>query len=367
MIEFCDLSKGQVHANSGISEFQQFKPSEHVKGPFKVWERNNSRRWNYDFHWKRPTAELNPIGFYKINNLIVTRPGGTMLTQHFGYHCATGRDNMRSIPPSDDYFASSSKNKIIIEDEVVVGDGVAFDVWGHWLVDYLPRFGLVDWMDHGRFASMKILLPSYAPGWVDRFLNIACNVSKENIIKYDPNTEIVLCKKAIVPSYCYTNEFSFHSFVKEFYTSLCPRIPENEKNKKLLVSRSDFSHSNRKFPNRELFEAIGRERGYEIILPEKLSLEDQIAIFTQASMIVGEHGSGMHSAVFSSPDTVIGCLGFWNAVQLHIGYLMGHQNVYLTTGCEWPTPDKNEFQIGCTEEDLNSFFDKMAELEPIRE
>ncbi|WP_228119122.1 glycosyltransferase family 61 protein [Gluconobacter oxydans] len=104
------------------------------------------------------------------------------------------------------------------------------------------------------------------------------------------------------------------------------------------------------------------DRGYEIIHPEKFSLEEQIRIFSEAAAVVGEHGSGMHSTLFSSPGTVVGCLGFWNAVQLHIGYLMGHQNVYVTRNCKWPTPENNQYRIECTEEDLKSFFEKVDSL-----
>jgi len=361
-MNFSDISKGSNTAPCGISHFHEFRPAEKVVGPFMVWELTDDHGWTYDYHWKRPTQDLNPIGFYSVRNLIVTRPGSNILSTNLVYDCATGFDNQRSIPQEDDCFLQSHKNKIIIDEPVVIGDGVSLDVWGHWLIDYLPRFAVVKAMMGERFSEMKILLPHSSPQWIYRFLELALGLRRENIINYNPGSDIVLCREAILPSYCYTNEFSFHSFVRDFYTSLTPSLGSDKKTRKILVSRSDFLHSNRQLSRRAIFEEMALERGYEIIHPEKFSLEEQIQIFSEAAAVVGEHGSGMHSTLFSGPGTVVGCLGFWNAVQLHIGYLMGHQNVYVTRNCKWPTPENNQYRIECTEEDLKSFFEKVDSL-----
>lgn len=363
-MRFSDLSQGTKTADCGISDFQECRPAEKVVGPFKVWELTDHQGWVYDYHWKRPTETLNPVGFYTAKDLIVTRPGSNILSTNLIYDCATGIDNQRSIPQEDDYFFQSSKNKIIIEDPVIIGDGVAFDVWGHWLIDYLPRFGVVKAVMGEQCSNLKILLPHSTPEWIYAFLTFSCSISRENVINYTPGSDIVLCKQAVLPSYCYTNEFSFHSFVRDFYNSLTPREENIKRTRKILVSRSDYSHSNRQLSHRSAFEQLAFQRGYEVIQPEKLSLEEQIRTFSEAVAIVGEHGSGMHSTLFSAPGTVVGCLGFWNAVQLHIGYLMGHQNVYVTKNCRWPTAERNEFVLDCTPSDLESFLEKVDSLIP---
>ncbi len=46
-------------------------------------------------------------------------------------------------------------------------------------------------------------------------------------------------------------------------------------------------------------------RGFEIVQPENLSFPDQVELLRSASCILGEHGSGMHSAVFADPGTVV--------------------------------------------------------------
>lgn len=363
-MRFSDIAPGTKNADCGISEFQQYKPAEKVVGPFKIWELTDRQGWVHAYHWKKPTEMLNPVGFYKVRDLIVTRPGSTILSTNLVYNCATGRDNQRNIPSEDDYFSLSPKNKIVVDECAIVGDGVAFDVWGHWLVDYLPRFGVVKAMMGEQFSNLKILLPHSTPEWIYHFLALACGVRRENIVGYNPGSDIVLCKQVILPSYCYTNEFSFHSFVRDFYSALTPGNEITRKKRKILISRSDYGHSNRQLSHRAAFEELAIQRGYEIIQPEKFSLEEQIQIFSEAVAVVGEHGSGMHSTLFSAPGTVVGCLGFWNAVQLHIGFLMGHQNVYVTKDCKWPTAERNTFILDCSPEDLESFLEKVDSLIP---
>ncbi|OUJ15148.1 DUF563 domain-containing protein [Acetobacter sp. DsW_063] len=358
-MKFIDFSDGDEPLHPGASGFQKLRPAERVAGPYKIWELSDDRGWRYEYHWKRPYETLNPIGLYEVEDVIVTRPGGVILNRFVCYNNATGRDNQSSIPPHDDYINSSNKNKIIIEEPVIIADGVAFDVWGHWIVDYLPRFGVVRDTYLADFFNLKILLPAYTPAWITEFLLISCGVAEENILKYTPDSDVVLCKRAILPSYCYTEEFAFHSYVKDFYRSFALTPPPSGKLEKILVSRSNQSGSNRLFPNRDAFENIARERGYQIVRPEELSIPEQIDVFSRSSVVIGEHGSGMHSAVFCGKGTVVGCIGFWNAVQLHIGYLMEHRNVYLTKGCLWPTPERNEYVIDVMIEDLVSFFDKI--------
>jgi capsular polysaccharide biosynthesis protein len=58
-------------------------------------------------------------------------------------------------------------------------------------------------------------------------------------------------------------------------------------------------------------------------------LERQIRLFSHASVVVGEFGSGMHNTVFSPRDTKIGVLGFNNLVQSFIAALRSQRIAYL--------------------------------------
>ena len=54
-----------------------------------------------------------------------------------------------------------------------------------------------------------------------------------------------------------------------------------------------------------MMEQMAISRGFEIVQPETLSFSDQVELFRSAGCILGEHGSGMHGAVFADPQSIV--------------------------------------------------------------
>ncbi len=76
--------------------------------------------------------------------------------------------------------------------------------------------------------------------------------------------------------------------------------------------------SRRRFSQRELFRVVANEahietafrrRGFEVIYPETLRFEEQIALYSRAAIVAGISGSGLHNSLFMRPDTTIIELG----------------------------------------------------------
>ena len=362
---FLNLSHGAEIPDFGLSSFLQLRPAERSVGPFPVWELADGREWSFSNHWKAPSAELEPIGLHTVRDLMVSRPGVMRIDRFVGYDGATGREALDGLTEGERRACSAESNLIKIKGDVIVADGISSDIYGHWIVDYLPRFGVVRDLFPERIRDIPVLLPAGTRRWVYELLALSCGISQDQIISYTPGNDVVRCARALLPSYCYTKEFTFHSYVREFYGSFGTGPGSGKtaaKTRKILISRQNAGQSNRRFPHRHHFENMGLDFGYEIIRPEETSIPEQIRLFSEARVVVGEHGSGMHNAVFSGPGTVVGCLGFWNSVQLHIGYLMGHTNVYLTRGCGWPTAERNEFLLGMSVDDIHSFFEKIENI-----
>ena len=76
-------------------------------------------------------------------------------------------------------------------------------------------------------------------------------------------------------------------------------------------------------------EACAADRGFEIVCPEELSLEEQVALFAGTGLVIGEYGSGLHNTLFSPPRTIVGSVRYPNSVQTRIAALMGQDVVYL--------------------------------------
>jgi hypothetical protein len=347
--------------------FVQLCPGETPKGPDRIYELDNRSdgAWGHDFHWKRPAAKVEAIGCNFVPNIELWAPS---IAVHAGYLIGYGvdadQDNWRSLPAlnNDGFFEAATPVDRVIDHPLLIADGTAHSTWGHWIVDYLPRFAIARDLLGARFDEFLVPLPFETPDWAINLLRSICSVRPHNIIRYKPFAERLIAARAVIPSYSYSNTYTFHSFLRRFYHQLRPQTDKS--NIRLCVSRGgDFvSGSIRRFPLRSRFEDMAENRGYQIIRPEALSLADQIRLFADASVVIGEYGSGMHNAVFCDPHTIVACIGFWNPIQLHIGYVCEHRSVYLTRGCVWPGEGQADFQLAMTEESLTSFFDKIDEL-----
>ena len=68
--------------------------------------------------------------------------------------------------------------------------------------------------------------------------------------------------------------------------------------RKVCVSRSDGKGGGgREFVNMAAFEALAVEHGYEVVEVSKLSVEDQFALWANASHILGVHGAGLMNMI----------------------------------------------------------------------
>jgi hypothetical protein len=59
------------------------------------------------------------------------------------------------------------------------------------------------------------------------------------------------------------------------------------------------------FLTRRKLAVFAREQRFEIVRCEDLSFETQVTIFSEASVIVGAHGSGLANLIFAPPNAKI--------------------------------------------------------------
>jgi capsular polysaccharide biosynthesis protein len=110
--------------------------------------------------------------------------------------------------------------------------------------------------------------------------------------------------------------------------------PPNSQRRQIFLSRAHASQS-RPLLNRQRIEEIAGAAGLEILHPERLSLPEQVRLFGEANLLVGEYGSALHGSLFSAPGTTVcnlrGSLdhpgfiqsGFGQALRQPTGYVFG--------------------------------------------
>lgn len=218
------------------------------------------------------------------------------------------------------------------------------DVYGHWLLEGLPKLLLLRRLGH-LFPNPRILVPSIPPPFASRLVrlvrgggppsNATSYVQRwadivlpgASVETYDPRSEYLQCEVVLSPTTLFSSPtFHFHPELVGLLDDL--PILRAGRPLRLYVTRKRASHY-RKMSNAAEIEGIAQAHGLTVIAPETLSLAEQVRMFANATLIVGEFGSAMHNALFSPRSATVLCLNWINALQSRIAQFKEQRIGYL--------------------------------------
>jgi capsular polysaccharide biosynthesis protein len=291
-------------------------------------------RWRW--HFLPDRQPVSTLGCYFIRDLEVSGSGYLFHRKRFvREHAHTSDVGLQWLQHEDDpgnVLVREPPEEIVIEGPSLVVIGPGFPIWGHWLLDFLPRIALAQRLLGTAVAEFQIPFPADSPDWLPEMLAFFCGVSSQQILRFDRYAQRLLCRRACVPSFAHNGYYVPHSFLTSFYDRFLPSDGRTG-SRRICISRSNFERETRGirrvFESRLRFEDIARRHGYEIVRPEELAIPQQISLFAGAGIIIGEHGSGMHNAIFSGRGTAVGSIAFSNYAQSSLGARRGHTNVFL--------------------------------------
>lgn len=265
-------------------------------------------------------------------------------------------DDAQNYSPQEDLDTISSD----IPGVSIIGPG--YKVYGHWLVDFIPRVKTAQALYGQDLGGAVIPLPADTPEWAMTLLTALTGIGEGNILHYDISTEQIDFERLVVPTYAH-GSYHFHPLVAEIYP-----LPVFQKpSRRICISRVNYESNTsgvlKKFVDRNLFEEHAVSRGYELIAPELLTLQEQIATFRSSVSIVGEYGSALHNALFSPSCATIGMIRCPNDVQLRIAALHGQSVVLLLPEREW-IADTGAQAYSLPENSIEQFFDVMSNMSP---
>lgn len=200
-----------------------------------------------------------------------------------------------------------------------------WNIYGHFLIDALPRLLAIKEAFGGGTQNLKILLRDDTPSWFTSILTNDLGFNKINFEFFDPKSERVLLKRGIFPAYGYQNGV-FQPAIKRMFSSATShfRLPK-QKGRKIFVSRLNLPEHRKNIRGckneAELCDIAENDFGYEIFVPEVNSWRRQIEAFHEAKLVVGLTGSGLHTSIFCNSDLTVGFVGSINLVQCHIASL----------------------------------------------
>lgn len=196
-------------------------------------------------------------------------------------------------------------------------------VWGHWLVDIFPRLVLGLAVP----AALKVVIDANTPPWAYEMLAVA-GIDRRRIIRHDKFRTTLVVDDLYVPSF--PRHGNVFSPLANLAWGLLPASPDAA-DLRLYVSRSR-SPDGSSIVNAPEIEAAARTRGYRIVHAERLDLAAKANLFSRATRVVGEFGSGMHNSVLSRAGTRVAVLQSAAAisyVQAGIGSLRGQPTGFV--------------------------------------
>jgi capsular polysaccharide biosynthesis protein len=168
----------------------------------------------------------------------------------------------------------------------------------HWICDVLPRLQNKLWDDDVRF-----LLPRSLSEWqIDTLRIIGLQPSRfEYCDARRPVRVEELLHLGPVIMTGNTESASICSVRDSIVTSLHPKADESGSRRRIYISRKNAAH--RRIVNEQELIALLTLLDFEVIQTERLSFREQVAVFSQAEIIVGAHGAGFTNMLWSPRNT----------------------------------------------------------------
>lgn len=184
--------------------------------------------------------------------------------------------------------------------------------YGHFITETLSTFWIfedqqADAFDYVLFHPFVFgdSIPDYVKYCFDKF-----GISQEKVVF--AKSEALAFEELVVPERLFRLNHSSDPRLRWVYGRLAQSAPAPS------VAPSRLYLSRRRFSQRDLFRVVANEvhieaafqrRGFEVIYPETMRFEDQIALYSRAKAVAGVSGSGLHNSLFMQPDAMVIELG----------------------------------------------------------
>ncbi len=174
----------------------------------------------------------------------------------------------------------------------------------HWLADIIPKLGILVAAGVHLKSVDHFVVPLAAAGFA-RDLLVKAGVSDDQIFESETETPFVSADKLVVPFLSNKMGYSMGRWLPRYLQQTMlwrqSRVPAG--NRKLFINRVAQTAAGRTLHNQQDTEKYFVQRGFEIVIPEKMSVTEQAELFAQAGVVVAAHGAGLSNIVYCAPGT----------------------------------------------------------------
>jgi len=189
-----------------------------------------------------------------------------------------------------------------IDGTVAVLSGLSGNVYFHWMIDVLPRIELLR-LSGVDFGKIDWFLVNNCQHQFQRETLRALGIPESKILESDRYPHIQ-AKQLIVPSfpgYLGWPPLWAVNFLRRVF--LAGIVPLSSYPERIYISRNKARY--RSVMNEDdVMQELGKV-GFVRIFLESMPLQEQIALFFQAKVIVAPHGSGLTNTIFCQPGTKV--------------------------------------------------------------
>lgn len=191
-----------------------------------------------------------------------------------------------------------------IDGPAILGICPGYLIYGHILVDWLPRILLAAGLTG---PDVPVIVPAALPGYARELLAML-GIDPGRLIAVDETREIVSVDELIVGGQVRAASHWWPGAARLLRPLLGQAEAGADLPRRFYVTRGQVSNQRRRLLNRDAVDAALHRRGFQPVAPETLPLARQLALFARAECVVGESGSGLHNSVFGTPGLRVGVL-----------------------------------------------------------
>ena len=184
---------------------------------------------------------------------------------------------------------------IMTEETVAILNHPAADNFYHWMIETLARIHLIQ---QSNIKIDKYIINHLSLPFQLETLK-AVGIPEDRIIV--PSNDFHLkAKQLIVPSFIdYPNAWTC-KFVRDLLLNTI-KIQNNKDYERIYIARPQ----RRRVKNEKEILDVLNKYGFKSILPEYMSLQEQISVFNSAKIVIGPHGAGLANLVFCQSGTKV--------------------------------------------------------------
>ncbi|MCJ2036488.1 glycosyltransferase 61 family protein [Methylobacterium sp. J-068] len=209
-----------------------------------------------------------------------------------------------------------------------------YKIYGHWLIDILPR--ITTFRDAFPGTPFSLLVLDSTPAWADRLIDFFFG-QEAPVIRV--GTDRSYTGRLFLSSPSRRHDALSARSVALAHVAVNVDKPSSGHEKIYVARRAE--HAWRVMKNKTDLDLFLDSLGFLRVYPEDYSIGEQIGIFRAAKYIVGEAGSGLHNSIFANGDAeffVIQSAQQPHLIQSGLCHHLGQSVTYL-----WATAEKPDW------------------------